>query len=64
MLPIASPALLSDQVEVLIKESRSQANFMREDAEREVIAAAVVAARPFEDADKSLLTAGGSRSIG
>ena len=50
-LLIAPPALLSGHVELLIKEARDQANVLREDVEREARATAVVAVKPFGDAD-------------
>ena len=57
-LPIALPSLLSDHVEALIKEARYQAKILREDAETEARATAVVAVRPFGDAEKLLLAWG------
>ena len=50
--------VLSDHVEALIKEARAQAKILREDAEREARATAVVAVRPFGDANESLLAGG------
>ena len=58
MLSIALPALLSDYVKALIKEAMDQAKMLREDAEREARASAVVAVKPFGDADGSLLAGG------
>ena len=49
ILPIAPPSLLYNRAEMLIKEDRAQAKMLREDAEREARATAVVAVRPFRD---------------
>ena len=59
MLLITAPALLSDCVEALIKEeARAHTKMLREDAEREARATAVVAVRPIGDSDKLLLAWG------
>ena len=58
LILIASPALLSDHVEVLIKEARAQVKHFREDTEMEARETAVVAVRPFENADELLLAWG------
>ena len=55
MLPVASPALLSDHVEALIKEARAQAKILRGGAKREARAKSVVVVIPLGDAVKSLL---------
>ena len=47
-----------DYVEALVKEARAQAKMLREDADREAIATAVVVVRPFGDAEESLLSGG------
>ena len=51
-LPIAPPALLSNHVEVMIKESRDQVKTLREDAKMEARATDVVAVKLFGDNDK------------
>ena len=57
-IPIDHPSLLSDHVEVLIQEARDQAKILREDADMEARATAVVAVRPFGDADELLIAWG------
>ena len=51
-------ALLSNNVEAMVKTARYQEKLLREDAEREAREIAVVVVSPFVDADKSLLAGG------
>ena len=51
MLLITDPSLLTDSVEAMVKEVRAKVEILREYAERDKRAIAVVEVRPFGDSD-------------